>query len=232
MEIIKGKKRALYFGATGLVGRHCIRLLVEHNAYAEVIAFTRKKLDLEHPKLINHIIDFDQLDRYRQLMTGNDVFISLGTTRAKAGSKEGFYKVDFTYSFNVAKIACLQGASQLMLVSSVGADEDSLFYYSRVKGELENAVQKLPFWAIHIFRPSVLLGDRPENRWGEQLAGVLGKGIDRITGGMLTKYRPIEAEVVAKAMISAAQRLEEGIHVYPSDYLQELANGIFGKELM
>jgi uncharacterized protein YbjT (DUF2867 family) len=232
LEIRKGTKTALYFGATGLVGQHCIKLLANHRAYEKVIAFSRRELDFEHPDLTTHIIDFDRMEDYADLIKGNDVFISLGTTRAKAGSKEGFYKVDFTYTFNAAKLACLHDASQLMLVSSVGAHVDSLFYYSRVKGEIEAAVKKLPFWAIHIFQPSVLLGERPENRWGEQVAGMITKGVDNITGGLLSKYRPVEAEVVAKAMVSAAQRIEEGIHVYPSDYLQKLAGEIYGREII
>ncbi|MEN0005494.1 MAG: NAD(P)H-binding protein [Bacteroidota bacterium] len=232
MEIIKGKKTAIYFGATGLVGKHCVRFLLQHQAYEQVVVFSRRALSFEHPQLTTHLIDFDHLAEFADHIRGNDVYISLGTTRAKAGSKEGFYKVDFTYTFEAAKLACLNDVSQLMLVSSVGADVDSIFYYSQVKGELEAAIKKLPFWAIHIFQPSVLLGERPENRWGERIAGVLGKGIDQLTGGLLTKYKPVEAEVVAKAMISAAQRLEKGIHVYPSDYLQRLADEIYGTELI
>ena len=84
-------------------------------------------------------------------------------------------------------------------------------------------MKALPFWAIHIFQPSVLLGERNENRWGEEIAGKLGKVIDGLTGGLLKKYRPIEADVVAKAMVSAAQKLEPGLHVYPSHWLQDLA---------
>ena len=83
------------------------------------------------------------------------------------------------------------------------------------------------FWAIHIFQPSVLLGERNENRWGEQLAARIGRVIDRFTGGWLTKYRPIEAEVVATAMIGAAQRFNKGTHIYPSHYLQELSEEVY-----
>ncbi|RMF29876.1 MAG: hypothetical protein D6765_03880, partial [Bacteroidetes bacterium] len=115
------------------------------------------------------------------------------------------------------------GVNQLLLVSSVGADPDSLFFYSRVKGELEEAVKKLDFWAVHIFQPSVLLGQRNENRWGEELAGKIGKVLDRLSGGLLTRYRPIEADYVAKAMVHAAQGLEPGVHVYPSHWLQKMA---------
>jgi uncharacterized protein YbjT (DUF2867 family) len=130
--------------------------------------------------------------------------------------------VDYTYAWQVAEMAAKNKVNQLLLVSSVGAGANSLFYYSKVKGQIEDAVQKLPFWSTHIFRPSVLLGERNENRWGEQVAGRIGKVLDRFTGGLLTKYRPIEADVVAKAMVSAAQGMKPGVHFYPSHWLQAL----------
>lgn len=223
MEISKDKKTALLFGGTGLVGSFCLDYLLRHKAYQKVLVFGRKKINKEHERLEQHIIHFDQLGDYAHLIKGHDLYCCLGTTMGKAGSKEAFHKVDFTYSFQAAKYGAENGVNQCLLVSSVGAKADSLFFYSRVKGELENAVKKLPFWATHIFRPSVLVGDRPDSRWGEQIAARLGRGIDYLTGGLLTKYKPIEAEIVAKAMVNAAQGLEEGIHVYPSHYLQQLA---------
>lgn len=226
MEIIKSNKTALVFGATGLVGHHLVHTLLLHPSYTKVRVFVRKKMELEHEKLEQHRIDFDQPDSFSHLVKGEDLFCCLGTTRAKAGSKEAFHKVDFTYTFQAAKMASINGVNQLLLVSSVGADEDALIYYSQVKGEIEAAVQKLDFWSTHIFRPSVLLGERNENRWGEEIAGKLGKIIDRFTGGMLSKYRPIEADVVAKAMVQAAQGLKPGVHIYPSHWLQELAEEV------
>lgn len=227
MEIIKHDKIALVFGATGLIGSHLVEALLGHEAYATVIVFVRRKLDIKNPKLKQHIIDFDKMDAYAHLIKGDDLYCALGTTMAKAGSKSAFYKVDYTYSYQAAKIAATNGVNQYMLVSSVGADSDSRFYYSKVKGELEDAIKVLPFWAIHIFQPSVLLGERNENRWGEQIAARMGKVIDRFTGGLLTKYRPIEAEVVANAMIGAAQRFNKGSHLYASHYLQGLADEVY-----
>ncbi|RMG80636.1 MAG: oxidoreductase [Bacteroidetes bacterium] len=223
MKISKDKKTALVFGATGLVGGFLTDFLLMHGAYEKVIAFGRRELDIEHPKLIQHVINFENPEEFNDLVRGDDLFCCLGTTLAKAGSKEGFFKVDFIYSYRVAKIAAANKVNQFLLISSVGADKDSLFYYSRVKGQIEEAVRGLDFWATHIFRPSVLLGERPENRWGESVAGRIGKFLDGISGGLLTKYRPIEADVVAKAMVNAAQELKPGVHVYPSDFLQGLA---------
>ena len=223
MEITKDDKTALVFGATGLVGGHLVNFLLLHPAYEKVVVFVRRPMDVEHAKLVQHVIDFDQPESYRALVKGDDLFSCLGTTMAKAGSKAAFFKVDYTYALQAAKMAAKNQVNQLLLVSSVGADAGSLFYYSKVKGQLEDSVQKLPFWSTHIFRPSVLLGERNENRFGEKIAGKIGRVFDRITGGLLTKYRPIEADVVAKAMVSAAQGVEPGVHFYPSHWLQKLA---------
>ena len=224
MEITKGKKTALIFGASGLVGGYCLDFLLEHAAYKRVVAFVRKPLRKEHPHLQQIEVDFDRPETFSDKIKGDDLFLCLGTTMAKAGNRKAFYRVDFQYNYQAARAAAQNGVNQLFLVSSVGADKDSWFFYSQVKGELEEAVRELPFWAIHIFQPSFLLGERNENRWGEEIAGRLGKVIDQVTGGLLTKYRPVEADVVARAMVNAAQQLSKGIHTYPSHYLQELAN--------
>lgn len=214
----------MLFGATGLIGGHCLDLLLEHSAYKKVAVFSRRPLGREHPRLEEHIIDFKRLKEYGELIRGNDLFSCLGTTMAKAGSKEAFYEVDYTYAFESARMAAENGVGQVLLVSSLGADRDSLFYYSRVKGALEDALKSLPFWAHHIFQPSILLGDRQESRWFESLAGRFSLGFDRLTGGeLLGKYRPVDAEIVAKAMLVAAQHLEPGLHIYPSDMIHDLA---------
>ncbi|MCF8246711.1 MAG: hypothetical protein K9J37_17535 [Saprospiraceae bacterium] len=223
MEISKDNKIALVFGASGLIGGNVTQFLLLHPAYSKVLVFVRKPLNLEHPKLVQHVVNFDKPETFKHLVKGDDLFCCLGTTMAKAGSKAAFIKVDFTYAFEAAQMGSINGVGQYLLVSSVGADPASRFFYSKVKGELEVAVRKLNFWSLHIFQPSVLLGERNENRFGEQIAGKIGRVFDRLTGGLLTKYRPIEADVVAKAMVSAAQGLKPGEHVYPSHWLQGLA---------
>lgn len=221
---MKDRKTALILGATGLVGGQLLLQLLEHPAYGKVKVFTRRPLDIQHERLETHIVDFENLEAYAHLFKGEDLYLSLGTTIKQAGSQEAFYKVDYTYNFEVARMARENGVAQLLLVSSVGADADSLFFYTRVKGELENALKTLGFWAFHIFRPSVLLGDRPNSRPAEALAGRLMLGFDRLTlGGLLKGYRPVEAETVAAAMIRAAQKLDPGTHLYPSHHIHQLA---------
>lgn len=229
MEIVKHRKTALLFGATGLVGSHCLEFLLAHEAYQRVVVFTRRPIKREHAKLVPLVVDFTELPAYKAEFQGDDVFICLGTTRAKAGSAAAFRQVDFVYNQQIAELALAGGCKQLLLVSSVGADPDSPFLYPRTKGELEVAVGKMPFWAVHIFQPSFLLGERNENRWGEKVAGVIGGVFDRLTGGMLTRYRPIEAEVVAQSMVSAAQQLQSGVQIHASHELQALADLLYNQ---
>ncbi len=222
MEITRDDKTALLFGATGLVGRHLLEMLLMHNAYKHVIAFSRREINVKHKKLTTHIVDFSRIDTFSDLIKGDDLFCALGTTIEKAGSRDNFFKVDFVYSLNIAKAAIRNQVNQFLLVSAVGANTNSLFFYNRVKGQLEEAIAREQFWAFHIFRPSILLGERNENRWGENLAKTIGKGLNTITGGLLDKYAPIDAATVAKAMVNVAQKINKGKHIYSSEQISKL----------
>ena len=159
-------KTALIFGSTGLIGNEICKLLLKSPEYSEVKVFVRNITDLEHPKLKQIITDFDRLEDYKHELMGDQIFICLGTTLAKAGSKEAFFKVDYTYSFEAARIASVNQVGHLFVVTAIGSDKNSMFYYSKVKGQLEKAIQKLNFKSINIFRPSLLLGNRKANRLG------------------------------------------------------------------
>ncbi len=215
MTILKDKKTAIIFGASGLVGGHCLRALLEQEAYIEVRSFGRKLLPIKHQKLKQFILDFDKMAEMDKEVKGQDVYICLGTTRAKAG-RDGFIKVDFEYSFNAAKYAAMNGANQLLLVSSIGADKNSFLLYPKTKGQLEEAVKCLPYWATHILQPSLLLGNRQETRIGEKMAIGISSIVNRFTDGLLGVYTPIEAETVAKAMVQLAQRIDGGVHTHTS----------------
>ena len=223
MEISKGNKTALVIGATSLVGDNCIQLLLEHKAYQKVIVLSAEPLKLQHERLEVHQVAFDKLSEYRSLIKADDVFCCSGISIKREKGKGAFYKLDYNHAYQIAKAAVEDGANQFLLASSLAADPNSLLFYARVKGELEVAIKRLPYWAIHVFRPSVLLEERPKNNWGEALANRLASGFENLTGSSISKYRPIEAEIVAKAMVEGAQRLEEGIFIYESGYLQKLA---------
>lgn len=217
------ERTALLFGATGLVGGHCLDLLLHDDAYTSVVAFTRKGLPVSHPKLRSQVIDFERLEEYAGLIVGDDLFCALGTTIKAAGSQEAFRRVDFFYPHRIASIAAASGVSRFLLVSSLGADAGSSIFYNRVKGELEDALRDIPFRGIQIFRPSLLLGDRGEFRMGEQIGAAMSKILGPLLFGSLRKYRPIEARDVAIAMIAVAREGKEGYGMYESDRIREIA---------
>lgn len=223
VEIQQHTKVAVLFGASGLIGNCCLRRLLVHQAYEKVISIGRAPIKASHPKLIHYEVDMSHPDNYRHLMRGDDLFISIGTTMKKAGSKEAFYEIDHDLVFTIAKTGSLQGMNQLIFVSSIGADEGSLFYYLKVKGELESDVKRLPYWGIHIMRPSVLLGHREEQRPVEKIAGIIGKTLHRMPGSIVADLAPIDADEVAKAMVQAAQSLKQGTHIHHGSEIVMLA---------
>lgn len=223
VEIQRHSKVGVLFGASGLVGNCALRRLLVHQAYEKVISIGRTPLKASHPKLIHYEVDMSTPDNYRHLMRGDDLFISIGTTMKKAGSKEAFYEVDHDLVFNIAKTGSLQGINQLIFVSTIGADDRSLIYYLKVKGELESNVRRLPYWGVHIMRPSFLVGDREGIRPAERLAGQIGKRFQRFTGSIIGDLAPIDADDVAKAMVQAAQSLKQGTHIHHGTEIARMA---------
>lgn len=211
------KRTALVAGATGLVGGHCVEELLQEDSYSRVVALVRRPGLPVREKLEEYLIDFESLDNGTRLPAVDDVFCCLGTTIKKAGTKEAFWRVDHDYVVFLANAALASGAKQFLLVSSIGADAESRIFYSRVKGAVEADISALPFRAVQIFRPSMLLGDRTEVRLGEKLAQIVSNALALLFVGGLRKYRPIEAKAVARAMVKVARREAEGVHVYESD---------------
>jgi len=212
-------KKALVIGATGMVGTQLIQLLVSDEAYTEIVSFVRRSSAYTHPKLTEFIIDFNQPDKWRNLVTGDVLFSTLGTTIAKAKTKEAQFKVDFTYQYNFAEIAAKNGVSDYVLVSSAGANAKSKTFYIKIKGQLDQSVQTLPFKHVNILRPGPLDGDRDENRVGEKIGLTVMYGLNKL--GLFQKYRPIKANLVAKAMIHAEQKNKSAIYTF--DEIHKLA---------
>lgn len=218
------EKKALVLGATGLVGQSLVSKLLQNKAYSEVTIFIRKDLPIEHPKLNKVIVDFDTLQNWKEEFSVDDVFCCLGTTIKKAGSQEAFRKVDFEYPVQAAFLAKEQGVKQYLVISSTGAGSDSPFFYSRVKGELEEKLKAVHFQSLHIFRPSLLLGNRSEFRFGEKVAEYLSAALPFLYAGKMKKYKPIPADLVAEGMITAAVRNESGIQVHESQDVFNMRN--------
>jgi uncharacterized protein YbjT (DUF2867 family) len=212
-------KTALLAGATGLIGSHLLPLLLASDRYSTVTVVGRRKLSLSHPKLRQIVTALDRLELVREQLAADDVYCCLGTTMAQAGSKEAFYKVDFNYVVTLAALTSAPKA-QFLVVSSLNPDPSSLFYYSRVKGEMEAAVRKLSFRAIHIFRPSLLLGPREKSRLGEKIASVVMGVLQPLLRGSLREWRAIEGSAVARAMLHAAATDRSGAQVHSSADMQ------------
>jgi uncharacterized protein YbjT (DUF2867 family) len=210
-------KTALITGSTGLIGRQLLTLLLATDRYSKVIALTRKDLGLNSPKLVTLKTDFQTLDQYANQLVADDVFCCLGTTMAKAKSKDRFYEVDFAYPLRVAVGTKLGGAKQYFLVSALGADKNSSIYYNRVKGEVEDAITNLGFESLHVFRPSLLLGNREEERSGEEAAKVFYKYLGFL---IPSKYKGIDSAKVARAMLHFATAEQKGKFVHESKELQ------------
>lgn len=215
-------KTALVIGATGLVGNHITKKLLDNNNYSKVKVFVRRSIGFQHPKLEEHLVDFEFLKNWRVDLTGDELYSALGTTIKKAGSKISQFKIDYTYQYEVACAASDNGIKKYLLISSIGANHKSKNFYLSIKGKLEEDNQKLAFEKIFIFRPSFLAGERGEKRIAESI-GIKIAGATTKVIPALHKYHPVEAEKVAEFMIKTANKnFEERIKIFESD---EILNG-------
>jgi uncharacterized protein YbjT (DUF2867 family) len=205
-------------GATGLVGRHCLDFLASDPAFSRVVVLARRKFaEATAPRVEAHILDFEHLSDRPDLFRVDQVICALGTTiKTVGGSRPKFRVVDYEFPLAAAKLARAQGARHYLLVSSLGADAHSRVFYSRVKGELEDALRPLGFRSLTILRPSLLLGERSEFRLGEEI----GKRFAWIVPG---KYRPVEARDVAKVLVLSAKRDDPGMNIIESDDIRAIA---------
>ncbi len=215
-------RTALLAGATGLVGGFVLDQLLQDPTYDSVIVLTRKSLGNNHPKLKEVIVNFDQLENYTNDITADVVFCCLGTTIKTAGSQEAFKKVDYEYPLRLAEIAKQNGSKTYLLISALGSSKSSIIFYNRVKGEVEEAIGRLNFETFHILQPSLIIGERKENRMGEGIAQKLSPVYDALMFGPLTKYKSIKAEQIAKAMIHFSKSDAKGILRHESDELQSV----------
>jgi uncharacterized protein YbjT (DUF2867 family) len=214
---------ALIAGASGLIGGYLLQELLAAEEYDRVISVGRRRLEVEHPKLVQVTTDFTGLDQLAGQLRGDDAFCCLGTTRKKAGSNEAFRAVDHGAVLAFAWAVQRGGVRRFFAVSSLGADAGSRVFYSRVKGESEDALRVLGFATLAIFRPSLLLGPRGERRFGERLGALVAAVLDPILLGRLRKYRAIQALVVARAMLRCSFGTgARGVLTFESDEIQDL----------
>ncbi|MFD1774044.1 oxidoreductase [Paenibacillus rhizophilus] len=218
-------KTAMVLGATGLVGKAAVEQLLREN-WKEVRVLVRRPLALRHDRLKQTVTDWERLERYGDLFEGTDaVFCCLGTTIKKAGSQKNFERVDLEYPLKAAELAQKAGVGQFLAVSSMGANPHSRNFYSRTKGRMEEGLSRSGFPGLHLFRPSLLLGEREESRPLERSAAWLMTKLDFVMVGRAAKYRAIKGETVSRAMVHIAAADPKGLHIYPNDVI-----GVLGKD--
>lgn len=192
------KRSAIILGATGSCGKELVYSLIKNPNFDRVTIFTRNELKIRNRKLVNHSIDFSKLQEYKKLIVGDILFSALGTTLKEAGSKSNQYEVDFTYQYEFAKMASQNGVSSYSLISSAGANEKSLFFYPRIKGELEIAVTDLSFEIIRIFQPPLLIRQPDLIRPAELIGIKLFSALNKI--GIFMQQKPLSVFDLAKIM--------------------------------
>lgn len=217
-------KKALVFGATGFIGSQLLSMLLASADYDRVTIVVRRDPGVEHGKLVTLVGDLDSLPALADRIEVDDVFIALGTTKAKVPDEAAYYRVDHDYPVRAAAVAQACGATGVFLVSVVGANASSSIFYVRTKGDTERDVIALDIPRTHVFRPSQLLGQREENRPLERLAIALWPAIDWLLVGGARKYRGITGAEVARAMMRAANDGAIGTHVHEWGEMKALAS--------
>lgn len=214
---------AILLGASGLVGGELLNLLLADSNYSKVKVIVRKELPIKNNKLQQIIADFSTIEAHKDKLNAEVVFSCLGSTKKKTPDLKKYYEVDHDYPLLVAKLTKVQGVKSFHIVSSIGADASSSNFYIKMKGETEDDLKKVGFKSLHIYRPSLLTGERNEKRLLENLGEFVMKVINPLLLGSLKKYRSIAGKTVASAMHKQALSNNTGDFIYLSDKIKELA---------
>ena len=215
-------KKAILFGATGFIGSNLLEELLNNSDYEQVTVVVRKKIDKIHPKLKVIIGDFQSLTNLKNEIIADDVFITLGTTKKNTPDQKEYYQIDHDYPVLATKLAKENGAKSVFIVTAMGANPNSKIFYSRMKGEVERDILALDMDFTHIFEPSMILGNRTENRPSEKIFQGITKFINPLLGGSLSKYKGIEGKEIAIAMNKASKKQTEKAKVYQWKEMKEL----------
>ncbi|TWR24334.1 NAD-dependent epimerase/dehydratase family protein [Mucilaginibacter achroorhodeus] len=212
--------KAIIAGASGLIGSKLLEILLQKAQYSEVLVLVRKELPVSHPKLVQLVINFDELDKHAAAITGHVVFSCLGTTKAQTPDKNEYRKIDHDYPVKLAQLARQNGVKHFHLISAVGANENSSNSYLKLKGEVERDVEKVGLPVLHIYRPSMLVGERKDRRIAETIINGLFKVIDPLLVGGLKKYQSIKAPQLAWAMFKKSLDNAEGTFIHTTDKIK------------
>ena len=197
-------KTAIVLGATGLTGRILLKHLLKDDRYSRIKVFSRRTMDDAHPKLEVHVLDLFELEKAGEEFKADEIFCCVGTTKAKTPDLEVYRKVDHGIPVAAAKLAKKNFIPTVLIISALGVDPDSRFFYNRIKGEMERDVLQEKVPNTYFFQPSLITGDREEKRGFESFFKKLMKVGNHVLVGPLEKYRSIHPDTIARAMISVA----------------------------
>ena len=214
-------KQVTLFGATGLIGSYLLEFLLKDSDIHLINVVGRKPFHLQHDKINNIVIDFEDVSSISNSITGSEaVFVSIGTTMSKVnGDKIKYKSVDFDIIFNIANACKQKNINQFIYVSSLGANANSSNFYLRLKGEIDEAVAKLNLNSTSVFRPSVLLGKRNESRPGEKIMQFIMPLLDFM---IPSNSKAIKAKDVAKSMFNTSKNYKSGVRIYHYNEIKEL----------
>ena len=201
------------FGPTGLIGNEILKLLENDSDFEKINVVSRRPVELKSKKSNLNIIDFKDFNSYLNVIDGSDVVLAaIGTTQSKVGfNKKKYREIDFDIISNTVKACKEKNVKHFSFVSSAGADINNKSFYLKLKGEIEKEVESKQLNSSTVYRPSLLLGNRKENRFGEKVAQIL---IPLISFLFPDNYKPIKASDVAKAMVTESKKIEPGFKIY------------------
>ncbi|MBS7254806.1 NAD(P)H-binding protein [Flavobacterium branchiicola] len=202
--------KALVIGATGATGDFLVDELLLDKYYTSVTIFVRKPTGKQNPKLTEHVIDFSNIEIYKDLIVGDVFFSCLGTTLKAAGSKENQWKIDYEIPSAFASLARENGVSSVVLLSAYGASAQSSVFYSQIKGKLEDKIAQLNFEQYIIFRPGLLLREGTD-RFAEKISGSVLKGLNAI--GLFSNFKPLPTDLLAEKLAKAPNVLPDGTSI-------------------
>ncbi len=220
-------KTALIAGATGLVGKELVRLILTEDYYEKVIIISRRPLAIKDNRLQEVILeDFDKLGEHEDLFNAEHIFCCLGTTKKSAGSEEVFKKIDVDYPLEMARLSMNKPKFESYhIVTAVGSDSESALFYNQVKGEVEDELKKMDLKSLKIYQPSLLLGYRDEFRLGEEVAKILSSVLAFfVIGSRRSRYWSIHGKDVAKSMFIVAKQNQPGTEVFTPKAMMDIAH--------
>ena len=214
-------KTALIFGSSGLVGNQLFNIIIQNNNYHHIKLFVRSVSKNNTPKVEIFQIDFTNLEKYKDFIVGDDCFFCIGTTKKDTPNKNEYRRIEYNIPINVARIASSNSVGSFVYVSSIGANSSSSNSYLKNKGQVEEELNKLNFPKLAVIRPSLLLGKRKKHRLRESIAQYATQKLSPFFLGNLKKYKPIQAQYVAKAMVAIAQNNYQKT-IFESNQLEEI----------